>query len=776
MYTVRFTRFAILGIQRYPDVIDTVTRFREGHFGEHKALSGCSKLLRTRTGNYRIIWTRIDENAILVVKVGDRKDVYRGRFSSVEQAIEEMEPEELSWADLGIEDTKVEDLPTYELLPQTSSLRQFFYGGYLYSPCLTEEQKQLLSSLNVSSSHEKIDSLLIQSSPGTGKTVCAALLACNLYEYYSNIILILPKNLCGDIQEYEQIKRIKKEYDNESFFVGTLEQWIESLDPELFSQIATIEEQKIALQQEAKRIHITDLAELHENDVKLYTSFIYAIDESVKNYQQRILYKQNREKIEQLSGIRKTRFQENLNNKILRVDALEQLSQKLTPETITPRNSTVLIIDEAQDYLLKELKLISNKMLSRWQKEHQHFTLLWLLGDMNQRIQPVDFDWGDLHLNRRYSLKYNYRNTRKILEFANICNEISNQIAKINSVAHPPPPSDPKSAFEVGEAIKILEVSAPDDVEKFLSKLSDKINKSTKDSERFLLNRLANQTYIIYIKDQEIPDRTNQLPSINYLSVAGAKGREFDGCVVLSLAQEQKGLSLVEANNWYTAATRPRQRLLVVMTSVEIEKIGRKKLQNCEFFDASDDHLDGLATWISQSSNAESAFENVDGVLNRIRNQVPDLYFDTYSVLNLIKASDEKIYGVESELISKLKKHDTNFLENQFREMEEVTDIEDRVGLRCLMLRALDRSWDAVAEASRIRALNRKQYHRILLAIADEMEAKRLPYEAARIRARVRSSHLQEQQYPFADEFPIDSDSPLVSILCKLAVDRIKLM
>ena len=61
-----------------------------------------------------------------------------------------------------------------------------------------------------------------------------------------------------------------------------------------------------------------------------------------------------------------------------------------------------------------------NKMLETWQTEHQHPTLIWLLGDMNQRIQPVDFDWGDLHLSRTYTLKYNYRNTQNILQFADI--------------------------------------------------------------------------------------------------------------------------------------------------------------------------------------------------------------------------------------------------------------------------------------------------------------------------------------------------------------------
>ncbi|APB34625.1 hypothetical protein GlitD10_2292 [Gloeomargarita lithophora Alchichica-D10] len=769
MYKLRFTRSAISGIQRYPDVIEAISRFCEGHFGEHKALKGGDKLLRTRQGNHRIIWTRINETTILVVKVGNRKDIYENNLGSVEQALEEMEPEELNWADLGIQVTMVENLPTYELPVNNSSLRQFFYGSYLYSPVLTDEQRKLLPNLtNFASYSQGIDSLLIQSAPGTGKTICAVLLACNLYENYEyNIILILPKNLCHDIWEYEQIKDIRAKYNNESFFVGTLEQWIESLYPELFSQIATLEEQKIALKQEAKRIHITDLNDPNENDVKLYTSFIYAIDESIKNNQERILYKQNREKIEQLSKINKTRFQANLNNKILRVDALELLSQKLIPETITPRKSTVFIVDEAQDYLLKELKLISNVMLNRWREEHQHPSLFWLLGDLNQRIQPVDFDWGDLHLNKIHSLVYNYRNSKKILEFANIFQEIAQKLTKGTKAL--PSASDLESGFEEGDPVKVLEVSTTYDIEKLLSKISGKTKKSEENSDRYLLKKLAEQAYVIHNR-QETVNKMAQFSNINHLNVADAKGREFDGCILVLSGCNSK--EYLDANNCYTAATRPRQRLLVVMTSSEIEAIGREKLGNCEFFDTSDEHLESLVTWIAQSSNAESGLKDTDVVINNIINQVPDLYFDTYSVLNFIKASDEQIHEVESTLISKLKKCDVNSLESQLKELESLRDIGDRVGLRCLILRALDRSWDAVTEAFCIKADDPQKYHRLLNAISTELESKGLPYEAARIRAKVHRKLPNE--YPFSEKFPTDDHSPLVAILCKLAVNRIK--
>jgi hypothetical protein len=41
------------------------------------------------------------------------------------------------------------------------------------------------------------------------------------------------------------------------------------------------------------------------------------------------------------------------------VDALQQLSEQLKPEQITKRHTTIFIIDDIQDYLCKEIKLLT---------------------------------------------------------------------------------------------------------------------------------------------------------------------------------------------------------------------------------------------------------------------------------------------------------------------------------------------------------------------------------------------------------------------------------
>lgn len=773
MYTVRFVRSALKEIQKLPsqhydNVIKIIQSFCHSDLGDCKKLEGYKDLRRTRMGDTRVIWKWINHNEILlVIKADARKDVYEGDIDSRSQDTH------VNWADiLDIPLEASNNSPTHELPRSGQSLHQFFFGGYVYSPVLTEEQRQLFRDLNdLALNTPEIKSLLIQSAPGTGKTICATLLACDLYENYEcNIILILPENLSQDVQEYEQVKQIRQKYNNLDFFLGTLEDWLKGKSPELYSQIATLEEQMSAFKEEAKRVHITDV---DLNDLKLYTSFAYAVDETV-NPEGRIIYQENYKRIQQLKKIRKENFCQNLNGKILRVDALQKLIEGLKPQMQNPRLGTVFIMDEAQDYLLKEIKLIAT-MLERWQTEDQHPCLLWLLGDINQRIQLVDFDWGDLHFNKRHSLKYNYRNTKHILEFAKVFHDLARKLTTTKRTKALPPISDPEDAFEKGEPVKILETPKIDSMQELLTKLSQKIGGSISNSERYLLRKLAGQTHVIYMNQKKELQNQIKLPDINCLSVADAKGREFDGCIVVSPGCDKVDYSL--ANNWYTAVTRPRQRLLVVMTTAEIEMIGREKLQSCEIFDNSPKNLDVLMTWIAQSSNVESVLQNseeVEKVIDKIINQVPDLYFDIYSVLSLIKASDQKINEVESKLIKKLKTHDVNVLENQLKEIELASDTGDRVGLRCLILRALNRSWDAVAEASRIKNYNFQEYSRLLHAIANDLESQGLFYEAARVRIKVNSCSLEATNYPYAEEFPWDSDSSLVSILCKLAVEKIK--
>jgi DNA helicase IV len=303
----------------------------------------------------------------------------------------------------------------------------------------------------------------------------------------------------------------------------------------------------------------------------------------MKATSKRIIYAQNRTRIEEIKKIAKENFIKNLNGKILRIDALKKLAESLKPESVSDRVATVFIIDEAQDYLCKEIKLI-HQILTNWTTQHGHPTLLWLLGDINQRIQPVDFEWSDLHLAQTFSLKYNYRNTANILRFASIFHQLAEKVNhEVNgALRHLPPISDPESAFEEGDKVKIL-IGNPQELLSRISQIMQ--NHRNTDTprekpERYLLKEL-DEVPIVYLGD-----RVSQTGK--YYTVEKVKGQEFDSCILVSSGNPKSVFSLTGLNEWYTAVTRPRERLLVVMTLAEIEQIGWGKLQTCcELFDNS---------------------------------------------------------------------------------------------------------------------------------------------------------------------------------------------
>jgi len=776
-YKVKVIRAAFKEIQKltheyFEDVAKIIKNFVNGDLGDHRKLSGYMDLWRTKRNETRVIWAKIDTNTLLVIKAGKRKDVYK----NISEDRSRSNPLEL-YSLLGIEKERINDIPCYEWSDRkTTSWHQFVYGGYLHSPVLTEEQRKIFARLNNSSQDfsntSTITSLLLQSSPGTGKTICAALLASELHKIYNwSVTLILPRLLCNEVKEFSSIKEINQQH-NIGFFVGTFEEWLKSVNPDIHSQIASLDEERKAMEIEARRTHLIGKdEELPEIHLGLYKSFVYKKDENARsNLEKHPIYRENSQVITRLVKI-KDEWKQKLKGKIIWLDALERVTQQLAPQNISTSLTSIFIFDEAQDYLLDELNLVVD-MLSRWQKEHNHPSIIWLLGDMNQRIQPVNFDWGDLHLSKRYTLKYNYRNTEKILEFANIFHAISREINAGSRKL--PEPSNPSDAFEKGEPVKILEISSINDASSFLIKLSENIRYSLDGSERSLLSRLCSQISIIYAHPERIPNNRRNLKGLNFLDVYQSKGREFDACVAFCVFRGEGKPSFQESNNWYTIFTRPRHRLLIIATSDEIERIGRDKFQKCDFFDTSNSHLEILVSWITEWSNSEHLFKDKDAILNQIYQGINShpvqIYWDTYAALRLTRIDDVQITKIESNMIKNLSSQGQSILQNEFLQTESILSVIDQIPLRCLILRCLNRSWDAVDEASKIQDLMPQEYNRIVNAIANDLENKGLLYEAARV--RVKTGVPFPNEFPFSESFP-DNTKSIVSNLCKLGINKI---
>jgi len=770
---VQIVRTAFKEMQKLPyqnleDAANVIRDISEGELGDHRKLQGYENLWRTAKGDVRVIWKKNGFNSTLIIKVGLRKEVYKN-ISENQNTTNLLKVSDV----LKIKEDRILDIPSYEWdKTSKASWYQFIYGGYLYSPVLTKSQREVFEiKIPWTYLHkDEISSFSLQSSPGTGKTVCAALIACEFFDNYQwNVALILPKTLCKEVKEFANIKVIlQQEHDN--FFVGEFEEWIAYIAPSFYPEIASKDEELNALETQAKKTH-TIQDEVTLQDLMLYRSFIYNGNE--QKISSHPIYIDNKDRINQLRGIDQQKWKDRLKlqGKKPWLDSLEVLANELPLPQQNKSGTSIVIFDETQDYLLSELKSIIN-MLNRWQKQG-HSVLLYLLGDMNQRIQPVDFNWGSLELGTPRTLKYNYRNTGKILEFANAFHTFAQKRGDIKG-KHLPEVCNPNDTFEVGEPVRILEVSSVEEGLVFLEKLNEKIKQQSNNSgECSLLKKLSNRVTVIYMR---LPENNN-LDGIDYLSIEQSKGREFDACITFCIFDGTGNPTFEESNKWYTTFTRPRYRLLVISTTAEICRIGGDFFKMCDFFSPED--TDRLINWISEYSNSEFLFRDYNTIYNLLdegMNAQPlQIYWDTYPALRLAKFSDDQINEVETRLIEQLRNQSIEFRLNELSQIDQIRDAVDRVPLKCLILRSLSRSWEAFNEASLIENDQPQEYKRLLNAIASDLESQNLVYEATRLKAII-GIPLPED-YPFRESLEKHPswlrNSNFVSLLCNLTIDKI---
>lgn len=781
--SVKIIRAAFREIQRlsydnFKIVYQIISGLSQGSHQDVRSLQGYENLWRTRQGQLRVIWER-DSGNIVVIKAGLRGDVYdrvfdsRNRTDPLEiEAIEELNKPQ---------GTALVDHPAYEISLEDSNWNKeedrwykFIYANYYrYSPVLTDHQKQPFDELRQYGIRSTKD-WLVQSAPGTGKTVCAALLACELHRQQGwNTMLIVPPAVREDLENYSEIKKIK-EQNSEGFWLGTFPDWVRKVDPELGDRLATSEQELKALEELVGfEPSARNLGNISSRDVLLYQAFV--LDRENGNNNRNAIFQENRERIETLRTIRPELWRRKLGNRLCNFGVATQLISD-PPSPPFQNRPTILIVDEAQDFLLAQLKAII-AVREAWENKRPS-TSLCLLGDLNQRIQPVDFDWGQLELGRRIELKYNYRNSRHILKFANQFLEFANQENARYDGRHFPEPSDPEYAVEEGEQVRLLEYPSSELALEFLGILDSfdlPVNSSGEgQGERYFLQQSANQVKVLWTN----PDGNQR--RLEILNAEKAKGREFDACVAFRIFENNGTSRLEESFQWYTLLTRPRYRLLVVATTEELERIGRNYFECCQTIDAID--AEQAASWITEFASGvdvsllkDNRQETQEKLLKGCDNGHP--YLDTYFVLNLAKVESESLYKWEQEAIKRLQKHYNDLpkeLENNTdctnSLKEELKNVpSENISLRCLLLRAMNCSWQAVEEVSGFQHSNEKEYKRLVESIAQDLEHKNLVYEAARVREKIGKPIPKD--YPWSDKIANRSGS-LVSLLCQAMLDR----
>lgn len=326
-----------------------------------------------------------------------------------------------------------------------------------------------------------------------------------------------------------------------------------------------------------------------------------------------------------------------------------------------------------------------------------------LLGNLNQRIQPTDFDWGQLHLRQPISLRRNYRNSRHILEFANQFWNLAQNISKHVGGRHLPEPASEEDAFEVGESVRLLECASNHEAQQFLQQLAQESERE--EDRRYLLHYLANAVKVVS------PNLDTSYNNLVILNAEQAKGREFEACVAFRLFDGTGEPSLEESFQWYTLLTRARSRLLVVVTLEELNRLNRHNyFENCDRIDAQT-----AISWITELASDVDLTQMTGDVQQLLLNRCETgyLYWDTYLALELAGVELDRW---KQEAIALLSQHSQQHLNDELKNTQSIS-------LRCLLLRAMQRSWQAVAEASRLQNSNFQEYERLLNSIARDLEA-----------------------------------------------------
>jgi hypothetical protein len=659
------------------------------------------------------------------------------------------------------------NFPCYEWREEVGDAwRDWVYGGYKYSPILTDEQDQIGQELLTNYS-PTFSARLIQSPPGTGKTITATGWAHKYHQQGWHVSLIVPQLLIEEIEQY-----LRQEQRNQSCADGhlkpmTYRDWLSDIQPQFKDQLASAEQEQKAFHAVVKRIHkLNKFGEIQYRDILLYQA--YVLDVENKNLRKSNLFQNNQERIKLLKSIQPELWEKELGSKFPRLEAAKQLEKKPPPP---PANSqkTLIIIDEAQDYLLMELKAII-AMCRFWQDQHQHQTHLWLLGDLNQRIQPVDFEWGQLEIGKTIQpFNYNYRNSYYILKFANQFLKVAHQHQsgqkKISAE-----PANPDHVLAEGERIRLLIYQSQEALMTFFKKLRQLSPLKEDEQDRYLGIELAHQVKIL----RSHLDSSNHQASRAYefLDISQVKGREFDGSIVLPAAFLTSDIPLAEqAHQWYTLLTRTRTRLLIVTFCEEVEKICNlvpEAFADCESIDADNcTKVEETIQWILEAVGDSEAAERAVDIRNLLLeslNQKPlNLYWDTYS---LLRQSKSDLNSWEKQALEYLQKSYNSDDSSRFHaELEQAPD----TSLKCLLHRSMHQSWVAVETAKNLSTDEDSEYQRICTCIVSELQDKGLEYEAARVR------YLLEPKTPQNLPFPeiLGQSGELLSLIADAMYNRL---
>jgi len=777
--TIQFTLKAIKNLQDLqPHVVQQLCEIlkrwvTEDHLIHVRPLEHYVNLWRGRTGadgglQLRVVFRRADPR-ITVVRVAKRDEVYKHLDRYL------IEQPEYTWH-----------------IERGYGFFTFINGGYNDSPELTDSQRR--TSESIGNHSRDLVAQITQSPPGTGKTIAAASRACDRYRHGWNVIFLIPEKLREQVEKYECIQNLKdQEHEMDpNFFIGTLQEWLKKHQGIPLLSIREEREILNILAEKAKQSgRNVSFIEITGRHVFLFHAYVLNPAEDV-SFEKTVVYRENIITIEKLKKIDKDWWHE-------QVDATGKRDRSMIPELILKiepsRNEsmgTIVIIDEAQDYFLGELRAVRD--LCRGWQGGGHLTNLWLLGDLNQRINPVDFDWGALNFKPTELTQPKdpnwrcFRNSGNILRFSNHFLEARKPP---DDARKPLAPPDPSRAFEKGEKVKVLTYETESEAEAFLDHLDNitQLEERETGSERSVLYKLGSRIKILHSRSPN----SGYSSRLEFDDVQGAKGREFDSCMVFN-AFHPSGIKPTdeELQRWYTLLTRPRFRLLIIITE---EQRSRLELYIPDLFtgdvheflnSSNSGDVDNAIKWIQEIRNdiEISDKQQLRSYLEEgLQADTPVIYWDTYQALHLVGITGDKRTSLERELLKCLRrKYPEEILSAELEEFRrarvEFQDDPKRYDqLECFLLRSLGCYWDAANAVESLRSDDHEEHERrrIVEAIAkdlEELETFKLtpkPFNLVVEAARLRS---QKLNISYPDDFPLrdlsEEQGSLIPALVKI--------
>jgi hypothetical protein len=696
------------------------------------ALAGAEKRWRRRAGPLRLIWSRDGAGDVVVLRIAFRReDTYRPTTGAIATETDErLPPDDVDAA--GLDEAARVSYYADGYLRDDQSWYSFVYGDYRLQPHLSPEQLALLDQIRMLRPNSRClrgTEQAIEGGPGTGKTVCATHLACMAFEEWSRcgrpgyVALVLPACLIEDIRRYPPVGPLCRSHD-ERFFLGDYLAWGRCLLPRDAGRIPEPDVELEALRL-AARFHGVD--GVQPLDLSLYRAFVLD-GRAVKDVTQA----EHQARVRRLARIRPDVFERQLaevmvadGSRALTGDAgplpRHRMSERLANDPPPPPPGTgraLVVVDEAQDLFRADRHAI--QALCRAWRERGVETHLLVLADLNQRVEPTGFDWQGLGPRRRFDR--NYRNSRKILDFANRVLELARGQG---GCRHPERGTSSVEVAEEGEAVRVLLCGSPAEARDVLTQLGQGVQ----EERRELIRRLSQQVKVLSPVSVEGGER---LRNVLLLSAKQAKGREFAACLAYRLFAGQGPPTAGEVFRWYTLLTRAQSRLLLVLTTEDQCRLAELGwgFSDCTICTTRDTAkcLEWVSELTSEADLSEMPQDVEAELLRACREGRP--YLDTYQA---VRWAGLDVRAFEGRAL--------DALASRGGPLAGLLDQASCTSLRCLLLRAEKRSWRAAEEAAGLLRTDPAEGERIIRAVADDLTTGRrlpirMPLEATRVLAR----------------------------------------